>query len=83
MYHEIKYAKATSLNLPHALPLLKLQSRGKCLPIQQYPDNLAQYLDDSRSMSTLITNDLNHVLSKLQGLPTIYQIVFYSEDNSI
>ena len=70
MYHEIKYAKA-------------ITKPRKCLPIQQYPDNLAQYLDDSRSMSTLITNDLNHVLSKLQGLPTIYQIVFYNEDNSI
>ena len=33
LYREIRYAKATSLNLPQAQQLLKLRSRGKYLPI--------------------------------------------------
>ena len=65
LYCVNRYPKATSLNLPQASPLLKLRSRGKYLPIQQYADNLAQYLDDSRSMSTSKMNDLDHVNCKV------------------
>ena len=75
LHREIRYAKATLLNLPQVLPLFKLRSTGKYLPIQQYADNLAQYLDDSRSMTTLTMNDLNHVLGKLQGSSMICQLL--------
>ena len=40
-YYEIRYVKATLINLPQASPLSKLHSQGKYLPIQQYADNLA------------------------------------------
>ena len=60
--HEIRYAKAT-LNLPQASPLSKLRSWGKYLPIQQYADNLEQYLEDSRYISTFKMDDLNHVFT--------------------
>ena len=60
--HEIRYAKAT-LNLPQASPLSKLRSWGKYSPIQQYADNLEQYLEDSRYISTLKMDDLNHVFT--------------------
>ena len=44
LYRKIIYARETLLSLPQASPLFKLRNRGKYLPIQQYAENLAQYL---------------------------------------
>ena len=66
LYREVRYARTTSLSLAPTAAVFRLRNGGKYLSIQEYADNLSQYLDDSKCVKSLTLIDLHEVLNLMQ-----------------
>ena len=67
LYIEVRYARSTSLSLKETAKVFRLKRGGKKLQTNEYAQNLIEYLDDSKNMTSLTISDLNNVLGSLQG----------------
>ena len=67
MYKEVRYARMTSVSQKETAPAFRLRRSGKYLSADEYAENLCQYLDDAKGVSTLTLSDLNNVLNGLKG----------------
>ena len=67
LYIEVRYARTTSLTLPANAKLFRLRSdANKKMNAEEYAKNLAQYLDDHKSIGGIDMQELNGVLEKLK-----------------
>ena len=67
LYIEVRYARTTSLTLPANAKLFRLRSdANKKMNAEEYAKNLAQYLDDQKSIGGIDMQELNGVLEKLK-----------------
>ena len=65
LYVEVRYARKTSLALKPTAAVFRLKKDHKNLTNEEYTENLAYYLDSSKSATNLTINDLNNVLHAL------------------
>ena len=59
LYVEVRYARKTSLALKPTAAVFRLKKDHKNLTTEEYTENLAYYLDSSKSATNLTINDLN------------------------
>lgn len=74
LYVEVRYARMTSKTLPTTASVFRLKMRGKYLEPIEYATNLAQYLDNSQSISTVSLSDFREILQQVKEKTTMEEL---------